>query len=81
MPPLTVNQKKGKQCEEYYENILSKLCPLPLERLSKGADYKCGYDLYFEVKSGRSRLTPKQRETRRRVEERGGKYVVLRCRI
>ena len=75
---LLSNQEKGKRCEEFFEPVLRKLCPVPLERLHKGADRKCG-NVYIEIKSCRSGLTKKQRETKEKVEKSGGKYLVLRC--
>lgn len=74
----TGNQEKGKQCEEFFDPILTNLCPVPLEHLHKGADRRCG-NVYIEIKSCRSGLTKKQRETKERVEKSGGKYLVLRC--
>ena len=75
--PLT-NQEKGKRCEDSWEPILRASCPVDLQHLRQGADFKCKTTLY-EIKSCRSRLTSKQRETKVRVEKSGGKYHVLRC--
>jgi len=72
------NQEKGRKCEESFEPLLRRICPTKLEHVHKGADRRCG-DVYFEIKSCHSGLTPKQRETKARVEKSGGKYHVLRC--
>ena len=74
----STNQEKGKLCEDSWESILKKLCPVDLEHLKQGADRKCG-NIYFEMKSCRSHLTKKQKETKARVEKSGGEYHVLRC--
>jgi len=74
----STNQLKGKRCEDHWEPILQNFCPTDLERLTQGADRKCG-NIYFEIKSCRSGLTEKQRKTKARVEKSGGKYYVLRC--
>lgn len=72
------NQEKGKRCEDFWEPILRERCPLNLQHLRQGADRKCG-NIYFEIKSCRSHLTKKQRETKANVEKIGGEYHVLRC--
>ena len=47
----------------------------PVERTGTGSDYKVGDD-YYEVKTGdNARLSPKQREEKRR---RGGKFHEVR---
>ena len=74
----STNQEKGKRCEDYWEPKLRAACPVNLEHLRQGADRKCG-NVYFEIKSCQSGLTKKQRETKARVENSGGKYHVLRC--
>jgi hypothetical protein len=74
----SAKQEKGRKCEELWEPLLRKLCPVDLERLSQGADYKCAGEFY-EIKSCRSGLTPKQQETKNQAEKLGGKYHVLRC--
>lgn len=72
------NQEKGRQCEDFWEPILRSLCSVDLERLSQGADYKCK-NTFYEIKSCKSGLTKKQRETKTQVEKSGGEYHVLRC--
>ncbi len=74
----SANQEKGIRCEDYFEPLLRSLCPTDLERVTKGADRKCG-NVYFEIKSCRSGLTKKQSETKVKVEKSGGTYFVLRC--
>lgn len=71
------NQEKGKKCEDLWEPILHSICP-SLEPLKKGADFKCG-NTFFEIKSCRSGLTKKQQEMKSKIEERGDKYLILRC--
>jgi hypothetical protein len=74
----TSKQEKGKECENFFELMLRNLCPTKLEHLHKGADRRCG-NVYIEIKSCRSQLTKKQRETKAKVEKSGGKYHILRC--
>lgn len=76
MPPT--NQEKGQKCQEHWEHLIRASCPVSLEPLRQGADYKCE-NTFYEVKSCRSGLTKKQREMKEQVEKSGGKYLVLRC--
>lgn len=74
---MDTNRAKGKKCEDLWEPILRTVCP-DLEPLKEGADFRCDTTLY-EIKSCRSGLTKKQRETKENTEKQGGKYFILRC--
>ncbi len=74
--------RKGVACERVTETELKPRCEV-LVKMEKGADFLCispdGKGKFVESKSGRSGLTPYQREFKRKAEAAGFHYEIFRC--
>ena len=63
---MTDSNRRGKKGEKYFEWSKGLTSDKPVERTGTGSDYKVGDD-YYEVKTGdNARLSPRQREEKRR---------------
>ena len=63
---MTNSNKRGKRGEDYFRFAKGLTSDEPVERTGIGSDFKVGDD-YYEVKTGdNARLSPRQREEKRR---------------
>ena len=63
---MTNSNKRGKRGEDYFRFAKGLTSDKEVERTGTGSDFKVGDD-YYEVKTGdNARLSPRQREEKRR---------------
>ena len=63
---MTNSNKRGKRGEDYFRFAKGLTSDEPVKRTGIGSDFKVG-DEYYEVKTGdNARLSPKQREEKKR---------------
>lgn len=72
---MTDSNRRGKRGEDYFRFAKGLTSDKEVERTGTGSDFKAG-DHYYEVKTGsNARLSPRQREEKRR---RGDKFHEVR---
>ena len=66
---MTDSNRRGKRGEDYFRFAKGLTSDKEVERTGTGSDFKVGND-YYEVKTGdNARLSPRQREEKRRRGE------------